>query len=105
MNIWLEEYRLACYNGGATSDLFIIKSIPLYLADSARTWLEHLPRGRINSWAQLRDAFIGHFQGTYTQPGNACELHHCRQKTGESLRHYIHRFSKHCAELLDTADN
>jgi hypothetical protein len=29
-------------------DLFIIKNLPLYLNDSARTWLEHLPRGKIN---------------------------------------------------------
>jgi hypothetical protein len=27
------------------------------------------------------------------------------KKKGESLRVYIHRFSKHCAELLDTANN
>jgi hypothetical protein len=54
-SVWLEDYRLACHNGGATRDLFIIKSIPLYLADLACTWLEHLPRGRINSWAQLRE--------------------------------------------------
>jgi hypothetical protein len=38
--------------------------------------------------------FIGHFQGTYTRPGNACELLHCQQKKGESLYDYIHRFSK-----------
>jgi uncharacterized membrane protein YpjA len=37
--------------GSSTSDLFIIKSIQMYLADSACTWLEHLPRGRINNWA------------------------------------------------------
>jgi hypothetical protein len=61
-SVWLEDYRLACHIGGATNDLFIIKSIPLYLANSARTWLEHLPQGRINSWAQLQDAFIGHLR-------------------------------------------
>jgi hypothetical protein len=32
-SIWLEDYRFACHNSSATSDLFIIKSIPLYLAD------------------------------------------------------------------------
>jgi hypothetical protein len=36
-SVWLEDYRLACHNVGATNDLFIIKSIPLYLVDSART--------------------------------------------------------------------
>jgi hypothetical protein len=32
-SIWLEDYRLACHNSSATSDLFIIKGIPLYLTD------------------------------------------------------------------------
>ena len=54
-SVWLEDYRLACHAGGAQDDLFIIKNLPLYLADSARTWLEHLPPGKIDSWAQLRD--------------------------------------------------
>jgi hypothetical protein len=35
-SVWLEDYQLACHNGGASNDLFIIKSIPLYLTDSAR---------------------------------------------------------------------
>jgi hypothetical protein len=50
-SVWLEDYRLACHNGGVGDDIFIIKSLPLYVADSARTWLEHLPPGRINRWA------------------------------------------------------
>jgi hypothetical protein len=29
--------------------LFIIKNLPLYLSDSARTWLEHPPRDKINN--------------------------------------------------------
>ncbi|TVU50108.1 hypothetical protein EJB05_01465, partial [Eragrostis curvula] len=38
---WLEDYRLACQAGGATDERFIIRNLPLLLADSARTWLEH----------------------------------------------------------------
>jgi hypothetical protein len=41
--VWLSDYRLACQRGGATTDEVIIRNLPLYLADSARTWLEHLP--------------------------------------------------------------
>jgi hypothetical protein len=41
--VWLNDYRLACQLGGATSDEVIIRNLPLHLADSARTWLEHLP--------------------------------------------------------------
>jgi hypothetical protein len=31
-----------------TDDLFVIKNLPLYLGDSARTWLEHLPWDKIH---------------------------------------------------------
>jgi hypothetical protein len=41
--VWLNNYRLACQLGGATTDEVIIRNLPLHLADSARTWLEHLP--------------------------------------------------------------
>jgi hypothetical protein len=70
-SVWLEDYRLTCHTGRATDDLFIIKNLPLYLGDSARTWLEHLPRGKINDWTDLRRVFIGNFQGTYAHPRQA----------------------------------
>jgi len=41
--LWLDDYRLACRAGGAEVDDFIIRNLPLYLADSAQIWLEHLP--------------------------------------------------------------
>jgi hypothetical protein len=41
--VWLNDYHLACQLGGATTDKVIIRNLPLHLADSARTWLEHLP--------------------------------------------------------------
>jgi hypothetical protein len=103
-DVWLEDYRLACRTGGATSDFFIIRHLPLYLADPARAWLEHLPAGRIDSWADLRDVFIGNFQGTYARPGNPWDLRSCRQKKDESLRDYIRRFSKQCTESPHAAD-
>jgi hypothetical protein len=47
-SVCLEEYQLTCHAGGATDDLFVIKKLPLYLGNSARTWLKHLPRDKIN---------------------------------------------------------
>jgi hypothetical protein len=104
-SVWLEDYRLACHAGGATDDLFVIKNLPLYLGDSARTWLEHLPRDRIQDWTDLRGVFVGNFQGTYMHPGKQWELRNCEQQPGESLREYIRRFSKRRTELPDTTDN
>jgi hypothetical protein len=48
--VWLDNYRLACQLGGATTDKVISHNLPLHLADSARTWLEHLPPSQIHNW-------------------------------------------------------
>jgi hypothetical protein len=85
-SVWLEDYRLACHAGGATNDHFVIKNLPLYLNDSARTWLKHLPRDKIQDWTDMRRVFVGNFQGTYTCLGKQWELRNGKQQPGESLR-------------------
>jgi hypothetical protein len=82
-------HRLSCHAGGATDDLFVIKNLPLYLSDSARTWLEHLPRDKIHDWTDLHRVFVGNFQDTYMRPGKQWELRNCKQPPGESQREYI----------------
>jgi hypothetical protein len=69
--VWLNDYRLACQLGGATTDEVIIRNLPLHLADSARTWLEHLPASQIHNWDDLVRTFTGKFLGTYVHPGNS----------------------------------
>ena len=59
--LWLEDYRLAYQADGVNDDDFIIRNLPLFLADSARAWLEHLPSNTIQSWADLREIFVGNF--------------------------------------------
>jgi hypothetical protein len=75
--VWLNDYRLACQVGGATSDEVIIRNLPLHLGDSARTWLEHLPASQIHNWDDLVRTFVGNFQGTYVRPGNSWDLCSC----------------------------
>jgi hypothetical protein len=36
LSVWLEDYHLECKAGMVDDDLFIIKFIPIYLADTAR---------------------------------------------------------------------
>jgi hypothetical protein len=72
--VWLNDYRLACQLGGATSDEVIIRNLPLHLGDSARTWLEHLPASQIHNWDDLVRTFVGNIQGTYVRPGNSWDL-------------------------------
>jgi hypothetical protein len=103
--VWLEDYRLACHAGGAIDDIFVIKNLPLYLDDFACTWLEHLPRNKINDWTDLRRVFVGNFQGTYMHPGKQWELRNCKQQPGESLCEYTWCLSKRCTELPGVTDN
>jgi hypothetical protein len=103
--VWLNDCRLACQLGGATNDEVIIRNLPLHLADSARTWLEHLPASQIHNWDDLVRTFVGNFQGTYVRPGNSWDLRSCTQKPGESLRDFIRRFSKRCTELPSVAQS
>jgi hypothetical protein len=51
----------APYLFGATNDLFIIQSLPIYLAESIRACLDHLPRNAINYWDDLWEVFTGNF--------------------------------------------
>jgi hypothetical protein len=103
--VWFNDYRLACQLGGATSDEVIIRNLPLHLADSAQTWLEHLPASQIHNWDDLVRTFVRNFQGTYMRPGNSWDLRSCTQKPGESLRDFIRRFSKRCTELPSVAQS
>jgi hypothetical protein len=72
--LWLADYRLACHLGGTDNDNLIICNLPLFLSNSARAWLEHLPPGQISNWDNLVQAFAGNFQGTYVRPGNSWDL-------------------------------
>jgi hypothetical protein len=67
---------------GAIDDLFVIRNLPLYHGDSARTWLEHLLRDKIHDWIDLHRVFVGNFQGTYARPGKQWELRNYKQQRG-----------------------
>jgi hypothetical protein len=102
-HVWLNDYRLACQLGGATTDEVIIRNLLLHLADSARTWLEHLPASQIHNWDDLVHTFVGNFQGTYVHPGNSWDLRACTHKPDASLLDFIRHFSKRCTELPSVA--
>jgi hypothetical protein len=103
--LWLADYRLAYQLGGTDDDNLVIRNLPLFLSDSARAWLEHLPPGQISNWDDLVQAFASNFQGTYVRLGNSWDLRSCRQQPGESLRDYIRRFSKQRTELPNVTDS
>jgi hypothetical protein len=78
--VWLEDYRLACRDGGASDDRFIIQYLPICPGENVRAWLDFLPVDFIGCWVDLRKVFIGNFQGTYVCPSNSWDLKNCKQE-------------------------
>nr|AAX92783.1 retrotransposon protein, putative, Ty3-gypsy sub-class [Oryza sativa Japonica Group]ABA93327.1 retrotransposon protein, putative, Ty3-gypsy subclass [Oryza sativa Japonica Group] len=101
---WLTVYGLAIRAAGGDSKA-MANYLPVALVDSARSWLHGLPRGTIGSWAELRDHFIANFQSTFERPGAQFDLYNVIQKSGESLRDYIRRFSEQCNKISDISDD
>jgi Retrotransposon gag protein. len=101
---WLTVYGLAIRAAGGDSKA-MANYLPVALADSARSWLHGLPRGTIGSWAELRDHFIANFQGTFERPRTQFGLYNVVQKSGESLRDYIRRFSEQRNKISDITDD
>jgi hypothetical protein len=64
-SVWLEDYRLMCRAGGVEDDLFIIQFLLIYLADTAKAWLDHLPKNSIDCSEDLKEIYTRIFQGTY----------------------------------------
>jgi hypothetical protein len=58
----------------------------------------------IDNWEDLKEVFMGNFQGTYVRPCNPWDLKSCQQKLSNSLQEYIRHFSCKCHELLNVGD-
>jgi hypothetical protein len=70
-SVWLQDYQLMRRVVGVDNDLFIIKLLPIYLANTSRAWIDHLRRNSIDCWEDLKEIFTGNFQGTYIQPSKS----------------------------------
>jgi hypothetical protein len=68
--------------------------LPVVINQSANQWLLSLREGSIDTWAQLRRAFIDNYMTTCQQPSNKYNLEKVRDYPNELLRDYIHRFSE-----------
>ena len=66
-----------------------VRYVPLMLIGSARTWLNSLSAGSINTWTDFEEAFVHNFTGTYKRPCRPRELAMCVQGPNESLCDYL----------------
>jgi hypothetical protein len=61
---------LACSAGRVNGDLFIVLFLPIYMADTTRAWLDHLPKNSIDCWEDLKEIFTDNIQGMCVPLGN-----------------------------------
>jgi hypothetical protein len=90
---WITLYEIAVQAAHDDEDV-MANYFPVVINQSANQWLLSLREGSINTWAQLRRAFIDNYMATCQQPGNKYDLEKVRDYPNESLRDYIRRFSE-----------
>jgi hypothetical protein len=68
------------------------------------TWLESLKPNSIDSWEDLKRAFIDNFQGSLIKAGTRHDLSQVKQEMNETLRSYTWRFFETCATIANITD-
>jgi hypothetical protein len=66
--------------------------LPMVINQSTNQWLLSLRGGSIDTWAQLRRAFIDNYVATCQQPSNKYDLEKVSDYPNEPLGNYIRRF-------------
>src|SRR3954463_12937339 len=79
-----------------------MQSIQVHLNAAARSWMRKLPEGSIDSWESFERVFIQNFKSTCKKPASIEQLKACTQKSGETVRAYLQRWSliKNSAEHI-----
>jgi hypothetical protein len=77
----------------------------LVMGDAPSLWLNNLPVGSINSWADLSQAFTSNFKATYNHPRNTFDLGRIVMKPKERLRDYTNQFFENHNTYIGVRDN
>ena len=64
-----------------------------------------MPEKSIDSWADLCTQFVANFNGTYERAHTYNDLRVIKQRSGETLRKYIQRFSQVRNKIPNIPDN
>jgi hypothetical protein len=89
---FLQIYSTSILTAGG-DEAIMANYFPVALTGMARSWLMNLPEGTLTSWPELCRQFTTNFESAYSRPGNETDLHAVQQRSGESLRSFIQRFS------------
>ena len=89
---WLYDYVGEVYLAGGNRR-WAIRYIPRMLVGFARTWLNNLPPGSINSYLDFEKAFVSSFDHTYPKPNRAQELSRLVQGPNETDQEWLTRWN------------
>jgi hypothetical protein len=85
---WIRCYSIAIeVSGGSKSTKTLY--FPVALESTPLTWLESLKPNSIDSWKNLKRAFIDNFQGSMIRVSTRHDLSHVKQEMNETLRSTI----------------
>src|SRR4051794_567814 len=76
------------------SDLLAARYLPLMMEGTHRQRINKLTPGSIDSWNDMRKAFIQHFEGSYEKGTSIADLEACIQGRHESTRSWIRRWQE-----------
>jgi hypothetical protein len=90
--LWIMLYETAIR--AANGNKYVMANyLPVVLDEASNQWLLSLREDSIDSWAELRRAFIDNFMATCEQPSTKYDLEKIRDHENEPLCDYIQRFS------------
>ena len=69
------------------------------LTGSTRVWFDDLPPETINSYDELKEAFLVNFLQLKKCIKDPVELHHNKQAEGESAEDFMERFKKESRDV------
>ena len=91
--IWIDSYLMAMGIAGH-SDLLAARYLPLMMDGANRQWINTLQKDSIDSWEDMRNAFIKHFEGSYSHATTVEDLERCIQGRNESTRSWVRRWQE-----------
>ncbi|GJR72174.1 reverse transcriptase domain-containing protein [Tanacetum coccineum] len=62
------------------------------LTESARVWIDDLPPESVDSYDDLKEAFLANFRQQKKCIKDPIEIHHIKQREGESTEDFVRRF-------------
>jgi hypothetical protein len=73
------------------TELLAARYLSLMMEGTTRQWINTLPPNNIDSWEDMRHAFIKHFKDSYTRATTIEDLERCVQGRNESTRSWVKR--------------